>query len=117
MVRRGGGYGGQSDRLVDLRVDDHPAPITELARLLELHRLYFERPSEADLVPIDADLAADLAARLGRLGGEAIEPLETARLWEALERWAGRENLEERMVRPGFLDRTVLRILRGQTEG
>ncbi len=26
----GGGYGGNDDRLVDLRVDDHPDPVTEL---------------------------------------------------------------------------------------
>jgi len=41
VVRAGAGYGGQSDRVVDLRVDDHPAPIDELARLLALHREIF----------------------------------------------------------------------------
>jgi uncharacterized Ntn-hydrolase superfamily protein len=30
------------DRLVDLRVDDHPAPLAELRRLLDLHRAYEE---------------------------------------------------------------------------
>ncbi len=30
------------NRLVDLRVDDHPAPLTELRRLLDLHRAYEE---------------------------------------------------------------------------
>lgn len=30
------------DRLVDLRVDDHPAPLDELGRLLGLHRAYQE---------------------------------------------------------------------------
>jgi uncharacterized Ntn-hydrolase superfamily protein len=30
------------DRLVDLRVDDHPAPLDELRRLLTLHRAYAE---------------------------------------------------------------------------
>jgi len=38
VVRAGGGFGGYSDRAVDLRVDDHPAPIAELGRLLALHR-------------------------------------------------------------------------------
>ena len=33
VVREKGGYGGGSDRLVDLRVDDHPRPIDELARI------------------------------------------------------------------------------------
>jgi uncharacterized Ntn-hydrolase superfamily protein len=33
---------GQSwvDRKVDLRIDDHPAPLTELRRLLKLHQAY-----------------------------------------------------------------------------
>jgi uncharacterized Ntn-hydrolase superfamily protein len=41
VVRAGGGYGGQNDRFVDLRVEDHPAPITELARLLAKHREFY----------------------------------------------------------------------------
>src|SRR5207247_6784303 len=40
VVRAGGGYGGRNDRFIDLRVDEHPRPIEELARLLELHALY-----------------------------------------------------------------------------
>lgn len=37
IVRAGAGYGGFDDRLRDLRVDDHPQPIEELARLYALH--------------------------------------------------------------------------------
>lgn len=37
VVRAGAGYGGHNDRFIDLRVDDHPTPIAELARLLALH--------------------------------------------------------------------------------
>ncbi|HUI28261.1 MAG TPA: DUF1028 domain-containing protein [Candidatus Kryptonia bacterium] len=44
IVRAGGGFGGYTDRTVDLRVDDHVAPITELARLLALHRQTFGGP-------------------------------------------------------------------------
>lgn len=36
VVRAGAGYGGYTDRAVDLRVDDHASPIEELGRLLEL---------------------------------------------------------------------------------
>jgi uncharacterized Ntn-hydrolase superfamily protein len=52
VVRAKGGYGGYNDRYIDLRVDDHPKPIEELARLLQLHhttnafddaRFYMER--------------------------------------------------------------------------
>lgn len=41
VVQAGGGFGGYSDRAVDLRVDDHPAPIDELQRLVTLHREIF----------------------------------------------------------------------------
>lgn len=36
VVRKGGGFLGKSDRMIDLRVDDHPAPIAELRRLYNL---------------------------------------------------------------------------------
>ncbi len=35
VARAGGAYGGLLDRYIDLRVDDQPAPIGELARLLK----------------------------------------------------------------------------------
>jgi uncharacterized Ntn-hydrolase superfamily protein len=43
VVREGGGLGGDSDRYIDLRVEDHPKPIVELARLLELHKEFHWR--------------------------------------------------------------------------
>lgn len=36
VARAGGGYGGFTDRAVDVRVDDHAAPIEELGRLVAL---------------------------------------------------------------------------------
>lgn len=44
VVREGWGYGGQSDRFRDLRVDDHPTPIQELRRVYGVHRRTFRRP-------------------------------------------------------------------------
>jgi uncharacterized Ntn-hydrolase superfamily protein len=41
VVREKGGYGAFNDRYVDLRVEDHPEPVVELARLLELHREFY----------------------------------------------------------------------------
>jgi uncharacterized Ntn-hydrolase superfamily protein len=41
VVREGGGVFHGSDRAIDLRVDDHAAPIDELVRLLALHRATF----------------------------------------------------------------------------
>ena len=41
VVKGGGGYLGGNDRLVDLRVDDHVAPVRELGRLYAVHSAYF----------------------------------------------------------------------------
>jgi uncharacterized Ntn-hydrolase superfamily protein len=43
VVRADGGPGGDNDRYVDLRVEDHPQPIVELHRLLKLHRRFYQR--------------------------------------------------------------------------
>ena len=43
VVEKDGGYGGLSDVLVDLRVDDHERPVQELRRLYELHYRLFGR--------------------------------------------------------------------------
>jgi len=42
VYREGAGYGG-NDRYIDLRVDDHPEPVAELARLLQVHKTFFAR--------------------------------------------------------------------------
>lgn len=41
VVRDGAGYGGASDRYIDLRVEDHPDPTHELARLLTIHKSFY----------------------------------------------------------------------------
>jgi uncharacterized Ntn-hydrolase superfamily protein len=112
VVREGGGYGGRSDRHIDLRVDDHPAPIAELGRLLALHRRYFRRPGDDELVELTGPLAAEVAGHLARRGHGPADPGDAAALWAALEGWAGLENLEERLVRPGWIDPTTLEVLR-----
>jgi uncharacterized Ntn-hydrolase superfamily protein len=68
VVRAGGGYGGWNDRWIDLRVDHHDDPIGELARLVDLQRLYFDRPVPADLVPVDGTTASELRSLLEELG-------------------------------------------------
>jgi uncharacterized Ntn-hydrolase superfamily protein len=104
VVRQDGGYGGTSDVEADLRVDDSPAPVQELARLLDLHDLYFGRPDPATLLDLTGELAAEVTERLARLGHHGT-------LDAALDQWAGIENLEERLV-PGRIDPVVLDLLR-----
>ncbi len=101
VVKEAGGYAGLDDVLADLRVDDHPRPCAELARLLELHTLYFGQPAEEDKLPLDDALRVetdDLARRLGHAD---------------LDEWVGTENFENR-VWPDTIDRAVLDILRAQ---
>jgi uncharacterized Ntn-hydrolase superfamily protein len=109
VVAKGQGYGGTSDVVVDLRVDDHPDPVAELTRLLELHTLYFERPDPATLLDLDGDIGAEVRERLATLGHPA--GAEPADLDQALASWAGIANLEERIV-AGKIDPLVLDQLR-----
>lgn len=109
VVAKGLGYGGTSDVLLDLRVDDHPDPVTELARLLELHTLYFERPDPATLLDLTGDLAIEVRSRLASLGYGADD------IDVALADWAGVANLEERMA-AGRIDPLVLDQLRSDTQ-
>lgn len=106
VVRRGGGYGGTSDVAVDLRVDDHPEPVDELARLHGLHDLLFGSTPEEEWLEVDDQLAAELRRRLGELGYPADD------LAAALAAWAGTENFEERVRGAERIDPVVLDQLR-----
>ena len=112
VVREGGGYGGFNDRYLDLRVDDHPAPVGELGRLLTLHELYFGSSSEADVLDIGGDVLGRLQGVLVRAGvsdapREGWDEVSAA----ALRELAGTENLEERLLGDERVDRVVLRYL------
>jgi len=109
VVARGEGYGGTSDVVADLRVDDHADPVPQLDRLLDLHSLYFDKPDPANLLTLSGDLADEVRARLAALG-HVGEPTSDG-LDAALADWAGIENLEERMV-AGHIDPLVLAHLR-----
>lgn len=41
VVSKEGGYSGYNDRMIDLRVDDHSTPISELLRIYRLHESTF----------------------------------------------------------------------------
>jgi uncharacterized Ntn-hydrolase superfamily protein len=56
VVREGGGYGGENDRVVDLRVDDHQEPIRELIRIRDLHTLYFGETRPDEVIAVDGDV-------------------------------------------------------------
>jgi uncharacterized Ntn-hydrolase superfamily protein len=113
VVREGGGYGGDNDRLVDLRVDDHPDPIKELARLRDLHALYFGETKPEGVIAVDGAVRKEVAASLGRLG-YLEEGADHERLLDALSAFIRTENFEEREQQRGYLDRAVLEFMRGK---
>jgi uncharacterized Ntn-hydrolase superfamily protein len=112
VVRAGGGYGGSTDRVIDLRVDDHADPVRELGRLLDLHAELFDRPDEADLMPLSGKLRSEVAALLATVAEKPFDAGDDDGLWAALDAWAGRENLEERLVRPMTVDPVLVAVLR-----
>ena len=114
VVREKGGYGGFNDRFIDLRVDDHPDPIVELQRILQLHKLYLFPTDLNDILPIDAERASELQTLLATTGdyqGTKSGIYDDATR-EALRHFNGRENLEERWIEDARIDRIVLEYLR-----
>jgi uncharacterized Ntn-hydrolase superfamily protein len=107
VVESDGGYAGLSDTLVDLRVDDHSDPVGELARLHRMHRALFGATPREEWLPVDKSLAGELRERLARLGYDG-------ELESAFARWAGTENLEERVEGIDQIDPIVLEELRAR---
>ena len=104
VVREAAGYGGLDDVAVDLRVDDHTDPCGELARLLELNRIYLTASTEQERVPLDDELRDELED-LARTAGQPD-----------LAAWVGSENYEMRVdldASPGWVDGLVIEALRG----
>ena len=111
VVREGGGYGGDNDRVVDLRVDDHPEPIRELIRIRDLHTLYFGETSPEDVIVVDGDVRAEVASALLRAGYLEGPDLGDDDLFDALSAYIRTENFEEREQQRGYLDSAVLEHL------
>src|SRR6476660_7562555 len=107
VVEKDGGYGGLTDTLVDLRVDDHEQPVAELARIHGIHALLFGKTPRDRWIEVDDALRAELADRLAKLGYDGS-------LEEALGDWSGTENLEERVDGVERIDPVVLAELRAR---
>jgi len=113
VAKPGGGYGGTHDRYIDLRVDHHDEPIEEVARLLELHRFYFQRPADDEVLAADTALEKEVGDLLERVGKRSPD----RDLWDDLFDYMGWENLEERWVGRGRIDPKVLEYLRKEARG
>lgn len=102
VVRYGAGRAGYGDRYVDLRVDDHAAPIAELRRLLNLHysnslvsrcqSLMDEEKNEealeialkAAILSPESDLAHLALCRAYYLSGAKVKAVEEYQIAKAL---------------------------------
>lgn len=116
VVKANGGYGGDNDRYLDLRVDDDPEPTRRLADLLMAHHLFFGHPRPEDSLPIASDLARELQQMLRARGMSTHEPdgVWDADSVKAFDGLIGNENLEERWrtADPHVIDRIALEYLR-----
>ncbi len=117
VVRHAGGYGGYTDRYLDLRVDDDPVPIERLKALVELHHLFFKPPAPGEMVAIEGEVAREVQ-RILRWAGYYDGPITGD--YDALTRRAltdliGNENLEERFdEEKGLISRPVIDVLRAK---
>jgi uncharacterized Ntn-hydrolase superfamily protein len=108
VVKPEGGYDGNNDRWIDVRVDDHDHPIDELGRVFKLYDVtLLSREEPDDLRALDGETAAAVADTLADLGfldresaddaGEPAEPTATAfgaAERDALEEFRGMNNFE-----------------------
>lgn len=97
VVKKNAGYGGYTDRAIDIRVDDHPEPFKELGRLLKIAQVNYSwneawtlftqkkfpdalphMERSARLAPDNAEVFYDLAVICLANGkeSEALEALE-----------------------------------------
>jgi uncharacterized Ntn-hydrolase superfamily protein len=116
VVREGGGYGGYTDRYVDLRVDDHPDAVTELVRVFEAYDrdILIRNDAELDATP---ELVGDLQRRLaslGRFDGEPTGAYDDATR-QAVADFAGEFNLEGKLREDDRIYESIVREIRDLT--
>ncbi|MDM7275055.1 MAG: DUF1028 domain-containing protein [Thermoprotei archaeon] len=119
VVRPCGGYGGCDEgvgKYVDLRVDDHPDPVSELRRVFKIWEItVLTREDPNDVVNME-DVAEKLQKALAALGyyKGAITGSLNPETVEALETWMAVNNFENKIRGDGKIWGTVYRFLMEQ---
>lgn len=114
VVKEKGGYGGYNDRYIDLRVDDHPEPITELIRIYGLQQLYFAKAKPENVVAIEGEVRETVVQHLKRLDYLKADPGDDEELHKSLTAYIHTENFEEREQEKGKIDLEVLEFMKNQ---
>lgn len=122
VARPNGGYGGDTDRYLDLRVDDDEQPIKKLKQLVSAHHLFFGAPLPEDQLPITPEIARELQQIMLKQGyyGGGVDGQWDAVSQQAFWSLVGNENLEERWSpdhNPEMIDRIALEYLRRRFGG
>jgi uncharacterized Ntn-hydrolase superfamily protein len=119
VKRKGAGYDGTTDDLVDISIYDHPHPLQELERLYKLHKLYYFRTDENNLLPIDPALCAELQRILSNKAYKGlafydgpVNGVFDAKTKRALQDFMGWENYDVRIREDDRIDREVLDDIR-----
>jgi len=117
VARPNGGYGGDNDRYLDLRVDDAEEPVADLIALVKLYHLHFQPPRPEDRLRIDEDIARELQAMMieqGYMTGEVNGRWDEV-CQQVFHMLIGNENLEMRWkpeANRHSIDRVALEYLR-----
>lgn len=111
VVKEQGGYGGITDRYIDLRVDDHHEPVAELQRILRLHELYFKKSAKEDILRVEGQLKEDITTYLKELEYLKQENPTDEDVLEALHSFHLIENFDERVSEKGYVDHKVVEYM------
>lgn len=111
VVKEKGGYLQANDRMIDLRVDEHPDPIKELIRIYKLHTLYFGVTKKENILDIEGDVRSKIEKHLHRLGLLQDVQVNDDVLYKALSDFHRVENFEGRELERGKIDKEVLDFL------
>jgi uncharacterized Ntn-hydrolase superfamily protein len=96
VLRKGAGYQGLCDIVMDLRVDDAPDPFGELRRLMDLHQLYFFTGDCKRLI-LEGPILEAVRGLMRKAGhADTFASGWSPELGKAIDAFIGCENLEER---------------------
>jgi uncharacterized Ntn-hydrolase superfamily protein len=117
VVRQAGGYGGFNDRWIDIRVDDHPAPIEELIRIFNVYDVtLLTREDPKDVLVLTPDTVREMQAGLTALGLYSGPPSGKfeGKTRAAFVSWAEMNNYENKLRTDGKVWGSLFRALKAQ---